>query len=258
MNKIINVIMPAFNCGKYLDHSVLSVFSQVTEHKIVLMVSNDCSSDNSKGVLDRLKSTFTRDNFEIRVYNQNLNLGEVKNTKFLLNECDGDYIAYIDADDFWITPNKLELQINFLEQNKDYSMCFTGYLDYNNGHFTPIEDGHCWLCPPNNIDINSPITPEMLTLTNFIGSSSRFFRNFKGIIIPDYIFDNFPYSDWPMNFEIALLGKIGYLNFPSYCYRIHDSSLTQKISLDKLETLDMLDNRIKILKEKLAIWNHSN
>ena len=65
MGKIINVIMPSYNCGKFLDHSVLSVFSQITKHKIILLISNDYSTDNTVEVLSRLQNTLIRDNFEI-------------------------------------------------------------------------------------------------------------------------------------------------------------------------------------------------
>ena len=113
MTKTINVIMPSYNCGKFLEHSVLSVFSQITKHKVVLLISNDYSTDNTSELLKRLKDTYKKDNFEIKVFNQEKNLGEVNNTKFLLDICNGEYVAYIDADDFWINPNKLEIQINF-------------------------------------------------------------------------------------------------------------------------------------------------
>ena len=247
--------MPSYNCGKYLDHSILSVFSQITEHNIILLISNDCSTDNTEDVLNRLKATFIRDNFEMRVFNQPINLGEINNTKFLLDNCDGDYIAYIDADDFWISPNKLECQIDFLEKNIDYSMCFTGYLEYRDGEFIPIANGSSWLSPPMNIDVEEPILPDMLISSNPVSSSSRVFRNYKNLI-KDYFVD-FPYSDWPLNFEISLLGKIKYLRFASYCYRIHDSSLTAKLSSDKNENSETFNKRFTILKERLHTWKNS-
>ena len=255
MIKKINVIMPSYNCGKYLDHSVLSVFSQITEHNIILLISNDCSTDNTEDVLNRLKTTFIRDNFEMKVFNQTENLGEVNNTKFLLDNCDGDYIAYIDADDFWISPNKIDSQIDFLENNLDYSMCFTGYLQYHDGEFIPIANGSSWLSPPQYIDINKPITSSMFISENPVSSSSRVFRNYKNLIKEYFI--NFPYSDWPLNFEISLFGKIKYLNFSSFCYRIHNTSLTSKLKTDKDETLGLFHNRVNILKERLHTWKNS-
>ena len=248
MGKIINVIMPSYNCGKFLDHSVLSVFSQITKHKIILLISNDYSTDNTVEVLSRLQNTLIRDNFEIKIFNQSSNLGEVNNTKFLLDVCDGDYISYIDADDFWIEPNKLEIQIDFLESNLDYSMCFTGYLQYKDGEYIPTANGTSWLSPPNNIDINNPITPDIFLTTNFIGSSSRVFRNYKNLIKEYFI--NFPYSDWPLNFEISLLGNIKYLKFSSFCYRIHDNSLTMNLLVDANENIDKYNNRVNFLKKR--------
>ena len=242
--------MPSYNCGKYLDHSVLSVFSQITKHKIVLLISNDCSTDNTSDILSRLKNTLIKDGFEIQVFNQSSNLGEINNTKFLLDNCNGNYVAYIDGDDFWINPNKIEQQINFLEDNPDYSMCFTGYLQFEDGEYIPIANGQYWLSPPENIDVNNPILPDMLTSTNFIGSSSRVFRNYKNLI-KDYFIDYFPYSDWPLNFEISLLGKIKYLGFVSYCYRRHSSSLTTKLSSDENENIETYSKRVTILKERL-------
>ena len=247
MSKTINVIMPSYNCGKYLDHSVLSVFSQITKHKIVLLISNDYSTDDTVDILSRLQKTLIKDDFEIQVFNQPSNLGEIKNTKFLLDSCDGDYIAYIDADDFWTSPYKIETQVNFLNENPDYSMSFTGYLQYNDGEFIPSANGQNWLGPPSYVEDN--ISPEMLTSTNFIGSSSRVFRNYKNLIV-DYFY-SFPYSDWPLNFEISLLGKIKFLNFPSYCYRRHSSSLTAKLLTNKDENIETFNERVTILKERI-------
>ena len=100
-----------------------------------------------------------------------------------------------------------------------------------------------------NIDVNSPILPDMFISCNPVSSSSRVFRNYKNLI-KDYFMD-FPYSDWPLNFEISLLGKIKYLRFASYCYRRHNLSLTAKLKMDKNENLDIFHKRTNLLKERL-------
>jgi hypothetical protein len=88
----------------------------------------------------------------------------------------------------------------------------------------------------------------MFLTTNFIGSSSRVFRNYKNLIKEYFI--NFPYSDWPLNFEISLLGNIKYLNFSSFCYRIHDNSLTMNLLVDVNENIDKYNNRVNFLKKR--------
>ena len=247
MGKIINVIIPAFNCGRFLEHTILSVFSQITSHKIVTLISNDLSNDNTSEILKRIKKTYVRDNFEIEIFDQKSNLGEVLNTKFLLDRCDGDYIAYLDADDFWIDPHKIEEQIDFLEKNKKSSMCFTGYIQYKEGDYIPSADGSSWLGPPPNIDSSNPISPEMLISTNFISSSSRVFRNYKNLVL-EY-FSDFPYSDWPLNFELAMRGEINFINKPTYCYRIHESSFSFRLMKEKEDEMKY-KNRVDLLKKR--------
>lgn len=252
MKKRINVIIPSFNCGKFIEHCLLSVFSQLTEHRIILIISNDCSTDNTSEILERIKKTYRRENFEIEIFNQEKNLGEINNTKFLLERCTGDYVAYLDADDFWIDPNTLDRQINFLEENGSYSMCCCGYLQYDEGTYIPVANGGCWLSPPLSIDIDNPITSEMLISTNFIGSSSRVFRNYKNLIL-DYFYD-FPFSDWPLNFELSLLGDIKFINLPTYCYRIHRSSLSFVVKEDPSEDLEKYKKRVNLLKQRYELY----
>jgi hypothetical protein len=129
-------------------------------------------------------------------------------------------------------------------------MCFTGYLEYLDGEFIPTASGQYWLSPPMNIDVNAPILPDMFILSNPVSSSSRVFRNYKNLI-KDYFIEYFPYSDWPMNFEISLFGKVKYLRFASYCYRKHNSSLTAKLITGKNESPETFSKRITILKERL-------
>jgi len=79
-----------------------------------------------------------------------------------------------------------------------------------------------WLCIMDITKLNS----QDLILGNWIGSSSsRFFRNYKNLF--ENYFYEFPYSDWPLNFELSFQGKIGYLDIPTYVYREHNNSLSK-------------------------------
>jgi hypothetical protein len=127
-------------------------------------------------------------------------------------------------------------------------MCFTGYLQYIDGEFIPTASGKVWLSPPMNINVEEPILPEMLISANPVSSSSRVFRNYKNLIKDYFVY--FPYSDWPLNFEISLLGNIKYLNFSSFCYRIHDNSLTMNLLVDVNENIDKYNNRVNFLKKR--------
>ena len=86
------------------------------------------------------------------------------------------------------------------------------------------------------------------------------FNDFEDAAINDY-FDNFGYSDWPLNFELSLRGKIDYQDYPSFVYRIHEDSLSRieskenvAISIEKLRTVtnkifETRQNEYKLLNQ---------
>lgn len=238
----VSVIIPCYNYEKYIEKCIMSVLLQNVNFDVEILISDDNSNDSSFGIINRIFNFYKNfKNFKIRIFKQVENLGEINNTKFLLENSIGEYIAYLDADDYWINPNKLQTQVDFLEENKDYSMCFTGYITLENNVYIPCVDSSCWLCPIG--DLNS----ESLTNGNNIGSSSsRVFRKYDNLI-KDYFY-KFPYSDWTLNFELSLLGRIKYLDFPSYVYRYHIDSLSKKEP--ELNSL-LYYERINILKEIL-------
>ena len=148
----------------------------------------------------------------------------MRNTKSLLESCTGEYIAYLDADDFWKDQFKLDKQIKFMNDNPDYSLCITGFLQLiEDNEYIPCDKFQSWLCPSGDL------STENLSVSNIVGSSSsRLFRNYDDLF--DDYFYQLPYSDWVINFELSLRGKIGYLNFPSYVYRLHSNSLSNEDS----------------------------
>lgn len=234
MDKI-NVIVPCHNYANYLDLCLMSIFTQRIDCTVEILFSDDNSKDESLGIAERIAKRYNNDNIFLKIFSHKDNLGELNNTRFLLSQCDGKYIAYLDADDYWIDPFKLQKQYNFMKNNEDYSMCYTGQIGFDGTFHQPDPKGFDNIIAPyhfirtNEIyfDIHDyaygTLDVKILCDANHVFSSSRFFRNYKDLF-QDYFYE-FPYSDWPMNFELGLRGKIHYMNFASYVYRIKTNSL---------------------------------
>lgn len=225
--KKINVIIPNYNYGKYLETCLLSVFVQRCSADIEILVSDDNSSDQSLGVLKRMKKFYENEKIKLNFFESDVNKGEVENTCFLLDRCDGDYVAYLDADDYWIDPNKLQNQFDFMEQNPEYSLCFTGNLRLIESEgYVPHAEGDFWLGPPNEYSAEEIGEPDFIAKKqNCITSSSRFFRNYTDLVQRDF-FSKFGYSDWALTYELSLRGKIKSMPYPGFVYRVHPGSLS--------------------------------
>ena len=258
--KKVNVIIPNYNYGEYLETCLLSVFAQRVDFEIEILVSDDCSPDQSLGILRRMSRDYSCDRVKLNFFDNPVNQGEVKNTKFLLDKCDGDYIAYLDADDYWINPFKLQRQFDLMEQNPNYSMTFTGYISLQDGKYVPHAEADYFIGPPPHLQIEEVVKPEFIAkVENCIFSSSRFFRNYGDLSL-DY-FDSFDYSDWPLNFELSLRGEINYESYPSYVYRIHSDSISRKTTIhnpefnfetwrsEKIQIFETRQNEYKLLNQ---------
>lgn len=255
MDKI-NVIVPCYNYSNYLDLCLMSIFSQRTSCIVEIILSDDNSTDESFGIAERIAKNYNTEKIYLKNFVHKKNIGELENTKFLLSKCDGKYIAYLDADDYWIDPYKLEKQYSFMEKNPQFSMCYTGQLGFDGLTHHPNPTGFDSLISPGYFistgqiyyDIYDhpygTIDTSVISNANHIFSSSRFFRNYKDIF-QDYFYE-FPYSDWPMNFELSLRGMIHYMNYASYVYRLKLDSLFHSETSTERES--KLQHRKQLLK----------
>jgi len=114
----ITVIIPVFNTEKYLAQAIGSVLSQTLKPTEIIVV-DDGSTDKSAEVARQFEPL-------VRIINQeNKGAGAARNAGIL--EASGDFLAFLDADDFW-TKDKLEIQLSYLENNPKTDMVF-GYVE---------------------------------------------------------------------------------------------------------------------------------
>lgn len=108
---LVSIILPTYNNERYLEKSVQSILDQ-TYSNFELIIINDCSTDNSNIILDSFTDS------RIRIINNEINQGLVKSLNIGLEEAKGKYIARMDGDDYCL-PNRLQLEVEFLENNED-------------------------------------------------------------------------------------------------------------------------------------------
>lgn len=119
----ISVIIPAYNCEKYIEKAIDSVLRQ--EINLELLVIEDCSKDNTYELLFDINKnrTFPEGKVFKLLKNEN-NMGVAATRNRGVREASGEYIAFLDGDDWW-EDNKLSLQLSLMEEKKAV-LCSTG------------------------------------------------------------------------------------------------------------------------------------
>lgn len=119
----VSIIMPVYNVEKYIAKSIESVLKQ-TYTNFELLIIIDGSPDNSKQIAETFEDS------RITIYEKpNGGLSDARN--FGLNKANGDYIYFIDSDD-WIEPNLLESTVKFFERDDVNVIIFGYFLDNEN------------------------------------------------------------------------------------------------------------------------------
>jgi glycosyltransferase involved in cell wall biosynthesis len=115
---LVSVVIPTFNCAKYLPESVGSAVSQTFAEKEVIVV-DDGSTDNTKEVLAPFRERITY------IYQENSGASSARNRG--VAQSSGKYIAFLDADDIWME-RKLQKQVDFFErQPKSVKLTYTDW-----------------------------------------------------------------------------------------------------------------------------------
>jgi glycosyltransferase involved in cell wall biosynthesis len=115
---LVSVIIPAFNVSKYIAKTAASVLEQ-TYKNIELIIVDDGSTDSTGAIV---KSLF--DQNIIYIYQENKGLPATRNTGIRASH--GEFIAFLDADDFW-HPTKIEKQVSVLLANPEIDVVYANF-----------------------------------------------------------------------------------------------------------------------------------
>ena len=154
----ISVIIPAYNTSKTVEATINSVLNQ-TFGDFELIVVNDCSTDDTMELINRLADTDNR----IRVYSNEKNSGVSYSRNFGVEKANSDWIAFLDSDDLW-TEDKLEKQLKFIEENPDAQLTYTasGFMD-NDGSLK----GYV-MSVPKKIDFNTLLHKNLISCSSIV------------------------------------------------------------------------------------------
>jgi glycosyltransferase involved in cell wall biosynthesis len=206
----VSVTMITYNHAEFISKAIDSVLMQRTNFDYEIVIGEDCSTDNTRNILIDFQKRYP-DKFRLLLNEKNL--GGHRNSAQTLQACKGQYIALLEGDDYWTSPQKLQKQVDFLDSHPECSICFHNVTEfYKEGNREP----HSFF--RNNQ--KEFFTVEDLLLRNFIPTCSTMFRRGLFVEFPDWYY-LLKMGDWPLHILNALHGKIGYINEIMAVHVIH-------------------------------------
>lgn len=138
---LVSVIMPAYNARPFIEDSIRSILNQDYPN-MELVVVDDGSKDGTPEAAEQFGS-------RVKVLRQN-NAGPAAARNRGIAAAQGEFIAFLDADDVWL-PGKVLMQVQYLQGHPDVGVVFGGFL-----RWYPQADGS-FLPPPAPVNLGSPL-----------------------------------------------------------------------------------------------------
>ena len=215
----VSVAMITYNHEPFIAQAIESVLMQQTDFAFELVIGEDCSTDATRNLVRSYAAKYPN---KINALLHSKNLGPAhspgkNNFVSVLKSCRGKYIALLEGDDYWTDPHKLQKQVNFLDRESDFAVCFhNAKIIYENNAQEPQN-----YCPATH---KKEFSLEDLLGENFIPTCSVVYRN--GLIekFPEWFYKTVM-ADWPLHILNAQMGRIGYIENTMGVYRIHSGGI---------------------------------
>lgn len=117
----VSVLILSYYHEKYIAQALDSVLMQQTDLTYEILVGDDASGDRTPEILKDYAARYPE---IVKPVLREENLGANRNSVDMGRRAVGKYIAFLEGDDFWLDPKKLQKQYDFMESHPEYSACF--------------------------------------------------------------------------------------------------------------------------------------
>ncbi len=236
MDKLVSIIIPSFNKAKFIDRTINSVLYQSYKN-IEVIVVDDCSTDNSIQILNKFKD-------KIKLFINNKNYGASYCRNFGLSKSHGQFIAFLDCDDYY-DKSKIYECINYINK-KNCSFVYTNVNLIN--YFGKILPNFNNMSKIGEGNISKNVLLNEISITNSTLVAKRECFNKVG----GFDENIFLAADREMLVRLSLEYTAGYIEKPLSYYRVYTNNMFENINNTINEFVYILNKHKKneILKDK--------
>ena len=254
---MVSIIVPVFNVERYIHRCIDSLINQ-TYQDIEIILVDDGSTDSSGLICDNYKEKDKRINVIHRE-----NGGLTSAVKLGLSVANGEYIAFVDSDD-WVELNYIETMYEAMIKNNCELVCANAYQ--NAGNEVPMQLHNCKDGIYREKDIRDHIYPGLFCCIDSIGYRIAPARWAK-LFLREKLLENIKYykdniqlgEDSLMTYPYILTCKdIICINNHIYHYLINQSSISHQFKKKNLEDLTLCIREYEAMSKELSVFDFTN
>ena len=216
---LVSICCTTYNHENYINEALDSFLMQDTNFPFEIIVRDDASQDRTVDIINKYLDRFPNIIKPIYEITNQYSKG-VKPMSVTFEKASGAYFALCEGDDYWIDKNKLQKQVDFLEEHHDYGLCYTQAKVY-------IEQKEKYA--KRNFGFEMPL--KGLLFNNTIPTLTVVCR--KNLVLK-YLDDvqecsqTWKIGDYPMWIWFNLNSDIYFLKEPTAVYRLSGDSMSQR------------------------------
>ncbi len=209
---LLTVCVITYNHARFVEQAIESVLAQKATFAWNVLIADDASTDGTRVIVERIAQRQPR---RVRALLRSKNVGPAENFRQLIMGPSSRYIAYIEGDDLWLDPLKLQEQVDLLERDPDAAGCYTNAIVVDSDGTTIAADyfAHFGKTPVARVR-TADIVPFGIS-----PASTLCFRAAVLAHAPDWFTTTLRHSG--LDLLITLHGNLRYLETKTAAYRVH-------------------------------------
>jgi glycosyltransferase involved in cell wall biosynthesis len=229
----LSVAMVTYNHEKYIGQAIESILAQKVNFEYEIVIGEDCSTDGTRAVVREFQRRYPD---RIRLLFRDHNVGANRNFAESIEACQGEYLAILDGDDYWMATDKLQKQIDFLDAHPECAICCGRARPL---HADTQDFDTKWndlpSCPAGTYAV------EDILKANFVMPCTAVLRRCLIGPFPKWFFE-MKLGDWPLCAMVARYGEIELMDGVMAAYRVHQGGVWSSMPQDTRseESLRML------------------
>ena len=227
---MVTVCVMTYNQEKWIRQTLDSILAQQTDYPYEVIIGEDHGTDGTRAICEEYADKYEN----VTLLPETENLGVTANWIRCVQAGKGKYIMTCAGDDWWHNPNKIQLQVDFMEAHQECVVCHTDIDEYNENTNATIRDykKNHGIMPPEG-----RIQNEILSGKEHISAVTMCIRRetFEKFVPADeFARRRFPREDWPTLLVLAAHGEIRYLPVSTATYRVGQESITRTSDYEKI------------------------